>query len=293
MVGSETVEITRQVPIIYPFSGETKVSEVKTVIKTTKPESSDRRVVIAQETFKETMRQVAYKAHKEAQNEYDKSFSTLLTILTIFGIAWPVIIALLQFKFNEKELNKIDNADKIVEDAIKYSETASNQATQAVELTQTAVNEVDNVRNNVVDLNKTTVSLNHQIASLFEGLMTICAINCRTNAEENTDSEVLNLYNFVVGFDNALNCYVTIQNAEGTMRLLKSFIHIIGKKNQQSTDVVVKVFNMLKNDAKQNSKFCSGKEIKELLGEENIELYRQYREFFIDLYPWKFDGDGE
>lgn len=112
MVGSETVEITRQVPVIYPFSGETKVSEVKTVIKTTKPESSDRRVVITEDAFKETMQRVAYETRKEAQNEFDKNFSTLLTILTIFGIAWPAIIALLQFKINEKAQ---ENAQKSLE----------------------------------------------------------------------------------------------------------------------------------------------------------------------------------
>lgn len=133
MVGSETVEITRQVPVIYPFSGETKVSEVKTVIKTTKPESSDRRVVIAQETFKETMRQVAYKAHKEAQNEYDKSFSTLLTILTIFGIAWPAIIALLQFKFNERELNKIKQAQDDAQKALNDNQELQNKVEKIVQ----------------------------------------------------------------------------------------------------------------------------------------------------------------
>ena len=111
-VGSmETVETTRQIPVTCPFSGETKTSEVKTVVKTTKSELSERRVVITEDVFKETMQQVAYTARQEAQNEYDKNFTTLLTILTIFGIAWPVIIALLQFKFNEKSIEQISKSE--------------------------------------------------------------------------------------------------------------------------------------------------------------------------------------
>ena len=116
--GTETVETTRQIPVTCPFSGEMKTSEVKTVVTKTKSEPSERRLVITEDAFKETMQQVAYTARQEAQNEYDKSFSTLLTILTIFGIAWPVVIALLQFKFNENELKKIDKAKNDAEDAV-------------------------------------------------------------------------------------------------------------------------------------------------------------------------------
>ena len=110
--GTETVETIRQVPVACPFSGERKTSEAKTIVKKTQSEPSERRVVITEDAFKETMQRVAYKAHKEAQKEYDKSFSTLLTILTIFGIAWPAIIALLQFKINEKAQ---ENAQKSLE----------------------------------------------------------------------------------------------------------------------------------------------------------------------------------
>ena len=117
--GTETVETTRQVPITCPFSGEMKTSEVKTVVKTTKSEPSERRVVITEDAFKETMQQVAYTARQEAQNEYDKNFTTLLTILTIFGIAWPVIIGFAQYKFNESELNKIKQAQDDAQTAIK------------------------------------------------------------------------------------------------------------------------------------------------------------------------------
>ena len=126
--GTETVETTRQVPVTCPFSGETKTSEVKTVVKKTKSEPSERRVVVTEDAFKETMQQVAYTARQEAQNEYDKNFTTLLTILTIFGIAWPIMIALLQFKFNESELNKIRQAEENAQKSIQKADEAYNNS---------------------------------------------------------------------------------------------------------------------------------------------------------------------
>ncbi len=132
--GTETVETTRQVPVACPFSGERKTSEAKTIVKTTKSEPSERRVTITEDAFKETMQKVAYETRKEAQNEYDKNFTTLLTILTIFGIAWPVIIALLQFKFNESELNTIKQAQDNAQSAINKAEKAYNNNQDALKI---------------------------------------------------------------------------------------------------------------------------------------------------------------
>ena len=147
--GTETVETTRQVPVTCPFSGETKTSEVKTVVKTTKAEPSERRVVITEDTFKETMQQVAYTAHQQAKSEYDKNFTTLLTILTIFGIAWPVIIALLQFKFNENELNKIKKARKDARTALRNGQQLIDKNRETKEKIEKLTNEF-NHRNNVL-----------------------------------------------------------------------------------------------------------------------------------------------
>ena len=134
--GTETVETTRQVPVVCPFTGEVKTSEVKSVVKTTKNEPSERKVVITEDAFKETMQQVAYTAHQQAKSEYDKNFTTLLTILTIFGIAWPVIIAFLQFKFNEHEMSKINQALKNSEDGLEKANSACEQALKNNNLTQ-------------------------------------------------------------------------------------------------------------------------------------------------------------
>ena len=130
--GKETVETTRQVPVTCPFSGETKTSEVKTVVKTTKNEPSERRVVITEEAFKETMQQVAYTARREAQNEYDKNFTTLLTILAIFGIAWPVLMQILQFKFNEKSIDQINKSEAEINSLQKKFEDSQKETAGAM-----------------------------------------------------------------------------------------------------------------------------------------------------------------
>lgn len=57
-------------------------------------------------TLRKTAEQAYYRGCQEAQKWYNENFVTLLTILTIFGIAWPIMIALVQFRFNESELEK-------------------------------------------------------------------------------------------------------------------------------------------------------------------------------------------
>ena len=71
---------------------------------------------------------------------YNEKFATLLTILTIFGVAWPVIVGLLQFKFNENELRKIEKAGEAAEASLRQAnaakeaaETSLHQASEAQE----------------------------------------------------------------------------------------------------------------------------------------------------------------
>lgn len=63
---------------------------------------------------------------------YNEKFATLLTILTIFGIAWPVIIALLQFKFNESELKKIENAQSNAAESLIQAREARDNAAESL-----------------------------------------------------------------------------------------------------------------------------------------------------------------
>ena len=62
---------------------------------------------------------------ERASRAYNEKFAAILAVLSVFGVAWPVIVGFLQFKFNEKELNKIETTSN-------QAKTASEQATNAL-----------------------------------------------------------------------------------------------------------------------------------------------------------------
>ena len=92
-------------------------------------------VQISKSALKDSLQQSAYAARREAQNEYDRNFSTLLTILTIFGIAWPLIVAFAQYKFNEKQLDKIQHAETAAQDSVTKANEALENANNAIAAT--------------------------------------------------------------------------------------------------------------------------------------------------------------
>ena len=103
---------------------------------------------ISKNAFEDALRQSAYAARQEAQQEYDRTFSILLTIITIFGIAWPLVVAFAQYKFNEQELDKIQETDKKASTAstdaaiaLNNANEASANANQALVDAQNAINE--------------------------------------------------------------------------------------------------------------------------------------------------------
>ena len=76
---------------------------------------------------------------------YNEKFATLLTILTIFGIAWPVMIALLQFKFSEKELEKIEKAQDKAEESLSRASDAGEKAEDCLKRTQEAQEKIEKI----------------------------------------------------------------------------------------------------------------------------------------------------
>ena len=71
---------------------------------------------------KEQLHTALMEVSGKAEVAYNEKFATLLTILAIFGVAWPVIIGLLQLKFNERELQKIDNSVNVSQETQKRVE---------------------------------------------------------------------------------------------------------------------------------------------------------------------------
>lgn len=102
---------------------QTSSSPTNETSTTTKKSELPESYVISKENMDKALTAVAYAARTEAQNEYKNNFSILLTILTIFGIAWPVIMTLVQQKLNEKELEMIKKSvTKDVEEKISLLE---------------------------------------------------------------------------------------------------------------------------------------------------------------------------
>ena len=61
-------------------------------------------------TVKKELAEALIAVEARAANEYNDKFITLLTVLTIFGIAWPLVVALVQYKTNKKQMSKINDA---------------------------------------------------------------------------------------------------------------------------------------------------------------------------------------
>ena len=109
---------------------------VKINVVEAKDANIERVVEISERTLKDTLQQAAYAARQEAQAEYDKNFSTLLAILTVFGIAWPLMVAFVQYKFNERKIDKIENAKKDAKKALNDAQIATEQAEQSIKISQ-------------------------------------------------------------------------------------------------------------------------------------------------------------
>ena len=109
-----------------PVTVQLAVKEIKDLAKTDK-DAIDK-------VLQSTAEKAFYQGRKKAQEEFDKNFTTLLTILTVFGIAWPVIIQMLQFKFNEKELEKIEIAKKQADDSLQTATSAVKNAQDSIKV---------------------------------------------------------------------------------------------------------------------------------------------------------------
>lgn len=123
IIGENTVEQKTTVKSVPVYDAWGRVVTANETSSTTKKSKLPESYVISKENMDKALTAVAYAARTEAQNEYRNNFSILLTILTIFGIAWPVIMTLVQQKLNEKELEMIKKSvTKDVEEKISLLE---------------------------------------------------------------------------------------------------------------------------------------------------------------------------
>ena len=105
---------------------------------------------------------------------YNEKFATLLTILTIFGVAWPVIVGLLQFKFNENELSKIEKAREDAEKSLlqanaakEAAETSLCQANAAKEAAETSLRQASEAQKKADEAHE---EINSREADIYRAL---------------------------------------------------------------------------------------------------------------------------
>lgn len=84
-----------------------------------------------QTKIKAELHEAFLSVEEKSARAYDEKFATLLTVLTIFGIAWPLIIGIIQFKFNEEEMGKIKNAIKTATEANENAQRTNNSLKDA------------------------------------------------------------------------------------------------------------------------------------------------------------------
>ena len=130
---------------------------------TTKTSNFPESYVYSKEDMDKILTTVALTARKDALDEYKENFSILLAILAVFGIAWPAIVAILQFRFNEGEIKKIQNANDNVQ----------NMQQQMEDITQKTNNlRADYIANQLVidEINKVKHDLYSELPSIYYSL---------------------------------------------------------------------------------------------------------------------------
>lgn len=126
---------------------------------------------------------------------YNEKFATLLTILTIFGIAWPVIIALLQSKFNESELKKIENAQEKAEESLKQANEAREKAQKCLD-----------------DIAKTNMRIYRYNGDVYYQLASSEAAKYSDLAKIDNSKKVDILYKFVFSIDSYIRATLAMKD---------------------------------------------------------------------------------
>ena len=93
------------------------IEKSTSVIPSKIDESLKHYTIIKIDDFENALKAVALVSRQEATEDYHKSFSILVAMLALFGIGFPVIVAFIQHRFNERELDNIKEATKQSKDA--------------------------------------------------------------------------------------------------------------------------------------------------------------------------------
>ena len=123
-------------PVWFP-----SLDSAKTTIETSKAEDVPESYTIRIDDFENALKAVALTSRQEAVEDYHKSFSILVAILAVFGIGFPIIVALVQHSFNDRDLEKIENTATKADEAIKQVISIKTEANKATEIALKGANE--------------------------------------------------------------------------------------------------------------------------------------------------------
>ena len=120
----------------------------------------------AKAEIKKELAEALIEVENRAVAAYNEKFTILLTVLTIFGIAWPLVVAILQLRFNEGELKKI-----------KEAEEKANAANTSVGQFDKKIGSFENRMNNLfeaqINMQNTTQELEALKHNLYDDLQLI------------------------------------------------------------------------------------------------------------------------
>ena len=216
---------------------------------------------------------------KNMADLFNSQFSNLLTVLgvllTIFGAATPIVNAIYQKQTLKDERESLRRE---IDVSLANLEAKEKNLEDKLELTIEKIKQIDQKTKEI----NLTIAMSHEASIVLFGR--------NYHLAQNDTERLIAVEGIIISCDHDLNYRVKNKEKSESIKLLNSVLDFLH-------DVPLTIIDPVKSSIRRNARpleaFVSGKEIKELFGEENIELYRKYRAFFYDLYPWKFKGDGE
>ena len=130
--------------------------------------------------------------------EYEKKFATLLVLLTILGIVFPIIIALIQREFTARELAKIDDGLNESKSAFQKAEEAQLNARESLEKAKSAL---EHIHTAMSQLREQKIATYGAIGTIYHDLAT-------KNCEEKSSSclfLIMSIYSFLLAANEDIN----------------------------------------------------------------------------------------
>jgi hypothetical protein len=140
------------------------IEKSTSVIPSKIDESLKHYTIIKIDDFENALKAVALVSRQEATEDYHKSFSILVAMLALFGIGFPVIVAFIQHRFNERELDNI-------KEATKQSKDANIKAQKAIIKANSSLDENEKIKTSIW---QNQYNAYRELAQIYQSLSTPC-----------------------------------------------------------------------------------------------------------------------